>query len=198
MIVIFHFAKMLIKFKAYGPHPIFLTNVFPPPTASQQHTSLPLGGHQHVGLPLQSSTSSIPSIIYPAPYTGGQAAMPMVAASSGVTGQSGGYTLPPTAAYFPIATYATLQQQHQHQSSIQSSNSAQQSVTDKSSQRQLSVAASTASVEPSSRTTLNVADTVASSVPKSSEVTPTVTQPNTPDLLIHRRQVKDLILNATH
>ena len=174
-------------FQAYGPHPIFLTNVFPPPTASQQHPSQPLAGQHQVGLPLQSSTSSIPSIIYQSPYAGGQTPMQMVA-TSGVAGQSGGYTLPPTAAYFPMATYATLQQQHQHPPSSQPSNIIQQSVNDQSSQIQHASAVSSASVVPLS-TALNVADTAASAVPKSTEDTPTVTQPNTPDLLIHRRQV---------
>ena len=113
--------------------------------------------------------------------------MQMVA-TSGVTSHGGGYTLPPTAAFFPMATYATLQQQHQHPTSSQPTTSIQQSIVDQSSQIQVPAAASTASVVPIS-VPLSVADTVTSSVSKSIEETPTVTQPNTPDLLIHRRQV---------
>ena len=109
--------------------------------------------------------------------------------TSGVTPHSGGYTLPPTAAYFPMATYATLQQQHQHPSSqMQPPTSIQQSIADQSSQIQVPAVASSASSVPIS-VPLSVADTVTSSVSKSIEETPTVTQPNTPDLLIHRRQV---------
>jgi hypothetical protein len=109
--------------------------------------------------------------------------------TAGVTSHGGGYTLPPTAAYFPMATYATLQQQHQLPLSSQPPTSIQQSIADQSSQIQVPAVASTASAVPIG-VPLSVADTATSSVPKSIEGTPTVTQPNTPDLLIHRRQVK--------
>ena len=108
--------------------------------------------------------------------------------TSGVTAHAGGYTLPPTAAYFPMATYATLQQQHQHSSLVQANSSVQQSISDQSSQIQVPVAAaSSASAVP-----ISVADTATSTVSKSIDGTPTVTQPNTPDLLIHRRQVSSI------
>ena len=161
--------------------------MFPPPTGSQQQPTQAIGSQQQVGIPLQSSTSSIPSIIYQPPYAGGQASLQMVS-TSGVTPHSGGYTLPPTAAYFPMATYATLQQQHPS-SQMQPPTSIQQSIADQSSQIQVPAVASSAASVPIS-VPLSVADTVTSSVTKSIEETPTVTQPNTPDLLIHRRQVK--------
>lgn len=126
--------------------------------------------------------------MYPPPYATGQAQIQMVS-TAGVTSHGGGYTLPPTAAYFPMATYATLQQQHQLPLSSQPPTSIQQSIADQSSQIQVPAVASTASAVPIG-VPLSVADTATSSVPKSIEGTPTVTQPNTPDLLIHRRQVK--------
>ena len=174
---------MCRKFQAYGPHPIILTNVFPSSSGSQQQPS-----HHQVGLPIQSSTSSIPSIIYQGPYAAGQTPMQMVS-TGGLPAQGGGYTLPPTAAYFPMATYATLQQQHQHTASSQASISMQgPTITDHSSD------VPTPSI-PVSTLPMNVplssADTAASSATKSIEGTPSsvTTQPNTPDLLIHRRQV---------
>ena len=160
-----------------------MTNVFPQPTGSQQHPQQQISGQHQVGLPLQSSTSSIPSVVYqPAPYAGAQTPIQMVS-TSGVTSHGGGYTLPPTAAYFPMATYATIQP-----SSSQPPVSIQQSIVDQSSQIQVPAAASSAS-----EVTMSVpnADTAVSSVSKSIDGTPTVTQPNTPDLLIHRKQVID-------
>ena len=175
---------MCRKFQAYGPHPIILTNVFPSSSGSQQQPSQSIGGHHQVGLPIQSSTSSIPSIIYQGPYAAGQTPMQMVS-TGGLPAQGGGYTLPPTAAYFPMATYATLQQQHQHTATTSMQGP---TITDHSSD------VPTPSI-PVSTLPMNVplssADTAASSATKSIEGTPSsvTTQPNTPDLLIHRRQV---------
>ena len=170
---------MCRKFQAYGPHPIILTNVFPSSSGSQQQPS-----HHQVGLPIQSSTSSIPSIIYQGPYTAGQTPMQMVS-TGGLPTQGGGYTLPPTAAYFPMATYATLQQQHQHTASTSMQGP---TITDHSSD--VPTPSNPASTLPMN-VPLSSADTAASSATKSIEGTPSsvTTQPNTPDLLIHRRQV---------
>ena len=160
-----------------------MTNVFPQPAGSQQHPQQQISGHHQVGLPLQSSTSSIPSVVYqPAPYAGAQTPIQMVS-TSGVTSHGGGYTLPPTAAYFPMATYATIQQPT---SSSQPPSSIQQSIADQSSQMQVPAVASSTSVVPMS---VSNADIGTSSVSKSIDGTPTITQPNTPDLLIHRKQV---------
>ena len=170
---------MCRKFQAYGPHPIILTNVFPSSSGSQQQPS-----HHQVGLPIQSSTSSIPSIIYQGPYTAGQTPMQMVS-TGGLPAQGGGYTLPPTAAYFPMATYATLQQQHQHTATTSMQGP---TITDHSSD--VPTPSNPASTLPMN-VPLSSADTAASSATKSIEGTPSsvTTQPNTPDLLIHRRQV---------
>ena len=172
------------KFQAYGPHPIILTNVFPSSSGSQQQPSQSIGGHHQVGLPIQSSTSSIPSIIYQGPYTAGQTPMQMVS-TGGLPAQGGGYTLPPTAAYFPMATYATLQQQHQHTATTSMQGP---TITDHSSD--VPTPSNPASTLPMNAP-LSSADTAASSATKSIEGTPSsvTTQPNTPDLLIHRRQV---------
>ena len=141
-----------------------------------------MSGPHQVGLPLQSSTSSIPSVVYqPAPYAGAQTPIQMVS-TSGVTSHGGGYTLPPTAAYFPMATYATIQPSSSNQPPV----SIQQSIVDQSSQIKVPVVVSSSSVVPMS---VPNADTAISSVSKSIDGTPTVTQPNTPDLLIHRKQV---------
>jgi len=179
---------MCRKFQAYGPHPIILTNVFPSSSGSQQQPSQSMGGHHQVGLPIQSSTSSIPSIIYQGPYTAGQTPMQMVS-TGGLPSQGGGYTLPPTAAYFPMATYATLQQQHQHTASSQALTSMHgPTITDHSSD--VPTPSNPVSTLPMN-VPLSSADTAASSATKSIEGTPSsvTTQPNTPDLLIHRRQV---------
>ena len=175
---------MCRKFQAYGPHPIILTNVFPSSSGSQQQPSQSIGSHHQVGLPIQSSTSSIPSIIYQGPYTAGQTPMQMVS-TGGLPAQGGGYTLPPTAAYFPMATYATLQQQHQHTATTSMQGP---TITDHSSD--VPTPSNPASTLPMNAP-LSSADTAASSATKSIEGTPSsvTTQPNTPDLLIHRRQV---------
>ena len=175
---------MCRKFQAYGPHPIILTNVFPSSSGSQQQPSQSIGGHHQVGLPIQSSTSSIPSIIYQGPYAAGQTPMQMVS-TGGLPAQGGGYTLPPTAAYFPMATYATLQQQHQHTATTSMQGP---TITDHSSD--VPTPSNPASTLPMNAP-LSSADTAASSATKSIEGTPSsvTTQPNTPDLLIHRRQV---------
>ena len=130
-----------------------------------------MSAHHQVGLPLQSSTSSIPSVIYQSPY-GAQPQMQMVAAAGSVTSQSGGgYTLPPTAAYFPMAAYTTIQQQHQQPPSSQPPTSLQQPVNVQSSQPQLQTTASTASAIPTNAAS-NVVDTATSSVSKSIDGTP--------------------------
>ena len=117
--------------------------------------------------------------------------MQMLAAAGSITSQSGGgYTLPPTAAYFPMAAYTTIQQQQQQQlSSSQPPGSLQQPANVQSSQSHQQATANTSSAVPMSAA-LNVVDTAAPSTSKPIDVTPSVTQPNTPDLLIHRRQVR--------
>ena len=127
----------------------------------------------------------------PAPYSGAQTPIQMVS-TSGVTSHGGGYTLPPTAAYFPMATYTTIQQQPT--SSSQPPSSIQQSIADQSSQIQIPPVASSASAVPMSASNI---DTGTSTVSKSIDGTPTVTQPNTPDLLIHRKQVSNRAYNGS-
>ena len=109
--------------------------------------------------------------------------------TGGLPAQGGGYTLPPTAAYFPMATYATLQQQHHHTASSQASTSMQgPTISDHLSD--VPTPSNPVSTLPMN-VPLSSADTAASSATKSIDGTPSsvTTQPNTPDLLIHRRQV---------
>ena len=109
--------------------------------------------------------------------------------TGGLHGQGGGYTLPPTAAYFQMATYATLQQQHHHTASSQASTSMQgPTISDHLSD--VPTPSNPVSTLPMN-VPLSSADTAASSATKSIDGTPSsvTTQPNTPDLLIHRRQV---------
>ena len=116
--------------------------------------------------------------------------MQMVAAGTMPVSQ-GGYTLPPTAAYFPMATYTTIQQQQSSNvnPSIQQPPQHQQIINVQSSQMQINATVSSSNVGLPSSATLNTADALATSTSKATEGTPAVTQPNTPDLLIHRRQV---------
>lgn len=78
----------------------------------------------------------------------------------------GGYTLPPTAAYFPMASYSAA---------IQNPN-----LTDQS------IASSTGQIPKAVQMTSNGTST--ENQPTSTATA--TTQPNTPDLLIHRRQVQ--------
>ena len=85
-----------------------------------------------------------------------------------------------------IFQWQPMQQFNNLQSSSQPPSSIQQSIADQSSQMQVPAVASSTSVVPMS---VSNADIGTSSVSKSIDGTPTVTQPNTPDLLIHRKQV---------
>jgi hypothetical protein len=92
-------------------------------------------------------TNAYPSVGHLPPANNSQA--PNVSTAS--MGYGGGYTLPPTAAYFPVGTYSTLQ----------------------------------APSGPQQTTILEMQHDGTA-----------MTQPNTPDLLMHRRQVTNLPLNS--
>ena len=101
-------------------------------------------------------TTPYPSVGHlPPAGPGGAVQPPNVSASS--MGYGGGYTLPPTAAYFPVGTYSTLQAPSgpQQTTIIEMQQQQQQQQHDSS--------------------------------------TSAMTQPNTPDLLMHRRQVRNKV-----
>ena len=87
---------------------------------------------------------------------------------------SGGYTLPPTASYFPMAAYSSIKQ-HQNQPTYSSSG-----MEVKPNGSMISVSQSSMVGCPQPQSTSLVGEGPSSLA---------ATQPNTPDLLMHRRQV---------
>lgn len=157
--------KVSFNFQTYvHRHPMLMANMYPPPVSIAGSSS----AHQPQCLPggLQSSTSSIPSaVIYQQQHLH-QQQQPQT--------NTGAYTLPPAAAFFPMATYNTIQQmQQQQQLRPQMLPNFQQPNPDPIS---------------GGGTTCNVPSTANTSVYQANPDSGSA-QPNTPDLLIHRRHV---------
>ncbi len=163
----------------YGPHPLMRASPYPvpppptlPPLTHQQHPGPPHPGQPPVLHPAHSAsslggagTAAQPPMLPPGAY-GAHMALPAPqpqqpqhqqqpqqphqvagAAAAAAAGPGGGYTLPPTAAYFPMSVYSSGPMSAPQQSKILEAAAAEQQEAG-------------------------------------------MTQPNTPDLLIHRRQVR--------